>query len=78
MLTEEGMRRFAKAEGFGLDRYYNEHVGNIIIPEYEFSDRQRTKVLAFLHNNPDWVMGYENPDSECGYWWLNTKEDAIL
>ena len=77
-MTEEGLKRLAKAEAFGLDMFYQEHVGNIIIPEWQFSDRQRTRVLAFLRNNPDWCMGYENPDDECGYWWLNTIADAVL
>ena len=78
MLTEEGLERLRLAEAFGLNAFYQEQVGNIIIPEWAFTDRIRTRVGAFLRNNEDWVMGYENPDGECGIWWLNTREDAIL
>ena len=77
-ITEEGIKRLVRAEAFGLDRYYQEQVGNIIIPEWQFTDTIQTRVFAFLRNNPDWVLGYENPDGDNGYYWINTREDVIL
>ena len=32
MLTEEGLERLRLAEAFGLNAFYQEQVGNIIIP----------------------------------------------
>lgn len=77
-MAEEGLKRLAKAEAFGLEEFYQECVGNIVISECLFNNKVQTKVFAFLRNNPEWVMGYENPDGDCGYYWLNTREDVIL
>ena len=78
MLTDKGLARLQLAEAFGLDAFYQEQVGNIIIPECEMWAKVQIKVWCFLRNNTDWVLGYENPDNRCGYWWLNTREDAVL
>lgn len=78
-MTEEGMRRLALAEAFKLDKFYNEYVGNILIPELEMNADLFWRVTVFLRNNPDWVLGFEQGDGAgCGCWWLNTAEDAVL
>lgn len=78
MLTDKGLARLHLAEAFGLDAFFQDCVGNIVIADWEFTDKIRTRVAAFLRTNTDWVMGYEKPDEDCGYWWLNTREDAVL
>lgn len=71
-MTEYGLKCLQRVEACGLARFYQEHVGNIIIPECDFTPAIYIKVFAFLRNNPNWVFGYENPNGDCGYYWLNT------
>mgnify|MGYP003482042365 CR=1 FL=1 len=59
MLTDKGLARLQLAEAFGLDAFFQEQVGNIVIADWEFTDKIRTRVAAFLRTNTDWVMGYE-------------------
>ena len=77
-ITEEGARRLALMEEYGLEAFYQEHVGNLIIPEYRFTYDIRVRVLAFLRNNTEWIMGFEKPDEQAGYYWLNTLEDVRI
>ena len=58
MLTVQGQQTYNLVKASGLSSYYCKHLGNIQIPQGEFNAIQH-KVMAFLINNPEWVMGIQ-------------------
>lgn len=60
MMTEEGKATYELVNSYGLGAYYNEYVGNVLIPMCDFNKEQiRDTALKFLTQNEDWVMGCE-------------------
>jgi len=76
-MTEYGLKCLQQAKASALGSYYQEHVGNIIIPDSDFP-MLTNNVKHFLKNNPNWVLGYENLNDGGGYWWLNTRDSIDL
>jgi hypothetical protein len=73
-MTDEGIRIYELVKSYELGMYYNEFAGNILIPEFEMNTEILIRVTAFLRNNEEWVLGYENCDGEEGVWYLNTRD----
>ena len=82
-MTEAGRACYARVKLYGLDKYYHEHTGAVIIPTSElYADSMfgpvNEIVLDFLRDNPEWIMGFERayegcPESDC-YYFLQTSE----
>ena len=50
MLTDKGLARLQLAEAFGLDAFFQEQVGNIVIADWEFTDKIRQQISEHHHS----------------------------
>lgn len=70
MITTSGKITRELIKKNGLIGFYNEYMGNVIIPERKFSDPVKNRVLSFLANNTGWVLGFEGD-----YYYLTSIEN---
>ena len=71
MLTEKGKATMELVNSYGLGDYFNPYMGNILIPSLV---DVKEKVIVFLKENPDWVLGYE---AESDYYYI-TEIDNLF
>lgn len=75
-MTEQGKARLQLARQYYLGGYYQENVGNLILDEEALTlPATREAVLKFLHDNEDWVLGYETNAYNEGYWHITHKDE---
>lgn len=48
------------ADFYGLIKWYNPYLGNILIAPKDLTAPVMASVLKFLSDNTNWVMGYED------------------
>ena len=58
-MTELGKQTYEKVNNFGLGTYYDPYSGHIIISREDLTVDLMILVHAFLLNNREWCMGYE-------------------
>lgn len=59
MMTAEGIKTYELAKRYELAEFYQETVGNFILPADKLTVEVVGRITHFLMDNNDWVMGYE-------------------
>lgn len=58
-VTDEGRRVAELVSKYGLINFYQYPVGNLIFAPHEMTIDVMSRVMKFLRENQEWVMGFE-------------------
>ena len=71
-ITDAGKKLLELVSEYHLEEYIDIQAGNIIISDKQMNNEIMNNCMAYIRNNPEWIMGYEKTEEDA-FWYIIEK-----